>query len=207
MILQMHRLHRCGNSFQQIAEACEVERRTVSRYINQEVDVSPALQEAIDSLQWYAEPQRVQRKEAPTGYLTMREAAKLMPTCPSQQFMRNLIRDGRLEGQRIDGMLCTKPKWVDTYIRANYGRLPALVAIAMPMIPMTLSPSPSLSDCTQLLSNASLTVRAVPCVPVEKIIAIAGGNGYQCGLVPLSTNRFRVLWRTAEVERALAGLL
>lgn len=207
IILQMHRLHRCGNSFQQIAEACEVERRTVSRYINQEVDVSPSLQEAIDSLQWYAEPQRVQRKEAPAGYLTMREAAKLMPTHPSQQFMRNLIRDGRLEGHRIDGMLCTTAKWVDTYIRANYGRLPAVVAVAMPMIPLTLSPSPSLHECMRLLSDGALSVRAVPCVPVETIIATALNSGYQCGLVPLSTTRFRVLWRTAEVERALAGMI
>lgn len=207
MILQMHRLYRCGNSFQQIAEACEVERRTVSRYINQEVDVSPSLQEAIDSLQWYAEPQRVQRKDAPVGYLTMRDAAKLMPTCPSQQFMRNLIRDGRLEGQRIDGMLCTKAKWVDAYIRANYGRLPAVLAIAMPMLPLVISPSPHLMQCKAWFIGKCFQIGRMPCVPVQEVAAVATAKNCRATFQPIPAERCRVLWRSAEIERLQAGLI
>lgn len=207
MILQMHRLFRCGNSLHEIATAVGCERRTVSRYVNEEVEISPKLQSAIDSLQWYAEPSRPTRRKAPRGYVTMREAARLMPTTPSQQFMRDLIHAGRLEGARIDGMLLTRQSWVDRYIRSTYGKLPAVVAIAMTMAPMTMSPSPSLLACQEWLEGSAFQVGRMPCVPIAVLHDVAVSRGLESLIQPISATRCRVLWRIAEIERALTGSL
>ena len=207
MVLRMHQLFRCGNTLQEIADVLGCERRTVSRYVNQEVNVSPDLQRLIDSIQWYADPKRPVRKDAPAGYLTMRDAAKLMPTHPSPQFMRDLINAEKLKGTRIDGMLLTKQSWVDRYIKARYGRLPAVLAIAMPMLPLVISPSPHLMQCKAWFIGKCFQIGRMPCVPVQEVATVATAKNCRATFQPIPAERCRVLWRSAEIERLQAGMI
>ena len=118
-IIRLHRLHRDGARNYEIAKALDVHRNTVTYHLSGDFEYEPHVSRSLG----ITAPLRTE------GWLSLQDAARLIPGHPSRPKMRTLVR-GRLSrdasklitlrSEIVDGHRLTKASWIRAWCSKVY---------------------------------------------------------------------------------------
>lgn len=89
----------------------------MTTHLHGEYFYPPELRRKVESIMSYTSRRLVHTMKAPPGWITLYEAATLMPHRPTHYKAYSYAKHRLLKSAVHNGITCTKPAWVESFLR------------------------------------------------------------------------------------------
>ena len=165
-IMRIYRLREAGHSLSKISADVNVAFNTVRSHLSGEYRYPDSLVSRLKNIL----PSIVVK--VPDGFLTLTQAACLIPTRPSSRTVSRLCHLGHLEAEMHGRRRFTTEKWVMEYVEKTWPNRAKGALVHIPAVPYLLARRPTKQFRKMIKSSREYGMRIVSVAQVEEIAAI-----------------------------------
>lgn len=181
-ILSIHRQFAHGKAIFAIAKELGVCHKTVRRYLRGDSKPHPRIARRIAGIHGYRQFDPPRPPDTPDGFITLREASRIVPYEPSPENLAKHTRPDahpRLRAKIIDTgkgacgrVLVTRTEWVKSWNAERIGPHPRGIAINMTAATEVIDPNPDEQRFREMvigIPGASIKIGGRRCIMLENL--------------------------------------